>query len=133
METIVALSLIVSMLQGIVGGLQKMVSTTHAATPPIVVIENPHRNLFADVFAPLGIPIDLMERVADCESNYLNVKNPLSSAMGIFQIVKNTARTYNCGDVTDPKNNVSCAAKIYQKEKTAPWSASRACWDRSGF
>lgn len=72
-------------------------------------------------------------RIARCESNFNQyAKNPNSTAKGIFQFIDGTWRA-NClkdGNVYNFVDNINCAIKVYQKQGSTPWNASKNCWNK---
>lgn len=71
-----------------------------------------------------GVDPDLALFLADVESN-LNptAKNPNSSALGIFQFIDSTWKTYCEGERTDPRDNSACAMKLISKGGMGHWTA----------
>lgn len=74
-----------------------------------------------------------MIRIARCESGFNQyAKNPNSTAKGIFQFIDGTWRS-NClkdGNVYNFVDNINCAWKVYQKQGSRPWNASKYCWNK---
>lgn len=76
----------------------------------------------------------VMVRIADAESDFIpTIKNPGSSASGLFQILRKTWNDYGCvGDFEtsrfDPDANIACAKKLYQRSGTTPWNESKEMW-----
>lgn len=75
-------------------------------------------------------PDPIMVDIAMCESGFNpKIKNPGSSASGIFQIIKDTWEDHSCeGDVFDAEDNIACAKKLYEKNGTRDWNPSKSCW-----
>ena len=93
-------------------------------------------NCIRDVGEQLEMPnedIMKMIRIARCESGFDQyAKNPYSTAKGIFQFIDGTWRS-NClkdGNVYDFADNIKCAWKVYQKQGSRPWNASKSCWNK---
>ncbi len=107
-------------------------------TQPVEVVEIPSwvKPEFVEnyllVFDTFGKTAPVMIKIARAESHFDHlIKNPSSSARGIFQILKGTFADprYGCtGDVLNAKDNVECARKIYEKDGTTPWNASKHVW-----
>ncbi len=83
----------------------------------------------------------IMIAIAQCESEFKQftkhgapVKNPKSSAIGIFQVMSSlhtgTASTLGL-DIKTVEGNAAYARYLYEKEGTRPWNASKACWGKS--
>ncbi len=72
----------------------------------------------------------VMVRIAWAESRMRpEAKNPASTASGVFQILRGTWAGYECtGDPFNASDNIACAKKIYEKEGTRPWNASKYMW-----
>lgn len=92
-------------------------ATYHPSTPELVILAFPD--------API------MHRVAWAESKFdPKAKNPSSTASGVFQILSGTWAHYKCvGDVFEASDNIACARRIYDREGTRPWNASKHVWD----
>jgi len=84
----------------------------------------------------------VMITIADCESHFTQygsdgdvLKNPASSAVGVFQIMSSIHASMadeELGiDIDTLQGNVAYAQYLYQTEGTAPWAASQACWGKS--
>ena len=74
----------------------------------------------------------IMVHIADAESQYdCTAKNPTSSAKGCFQILDGTWKDHKCvGNVLEPIDNIDCARKLYTKNGTNDWNASRGTWGK---
>lgn len=102
----------------------------YTSSVPASEIELIVRNYFAD--APV------MVQIARCESNFRQynangvvLKNPTSSAKGVFQIMESlhTRTASNLGhDILTIEGNLGYARHLYEREGTRPWNASRHCW-----
>jgi hypothetical protein len=88
-------------------------------------------------FADEPVMID----IASCESHFRQfdkhgnvLKNSAgSSAVGIFQIMSSihAKDAKNMGyDITTIDGNLGYAKYLYEAKGTAPWNASKACWDK---
>ncbi len=79
----------------------------------------------------LSLPPVMLE-IARAESNLdPTAKNASSTASGLFQILNGTWEAYGCvGDVFEATDNIDCARKIFYKEGTKPWEASRTIWEK---
>jgi hypothetical protein len=83
----------------------------------------------------------IMYAIAGCESHYRQydtdgsvLKNPHSSAVGLFQIMTSThaADAASLGiDLYTMQGNAAYAQYLYDKQGTAPWTSSEACWGKS--
>jgi hypothetical protein len=83
----------------------------------------------------------VMVEIASCESHFRQfgsdgqvLKNPKSSAVGVFQImssihdpIANDLRV----DIYTIQGNLAYAKYLYEKQGTAPWSSSKSCWGKS--
>ncbi len=74
----------------------------------------------------------VMIAIARYESSFdPKVKNPTSSAKGLFQITNGTWADNGCtGSVLDPEDNIACAKKIKKARGTQPWDASKHNWGK---
>lgn len=83
----------------------------------------------------------VMVAIAGCESNFRQydtsgsvLKNPNSSAVGVFQIMgsvhSGTAADLNV-DIYTTSGNLAYARYLYETSGTAPWTASKACWGKT--
>ncbi len=83
----------------------------------------------------------ILADIAGCESHFRQfdnkgnvLKNPGSSAIGVMQIMASvhaqTAEELGL-DPTTVQGNLAYAKYLYEKEGTAPWNASKACWGKS--
>lgn len=75
----------------------------------------------------------IMKSIAFSESGCRQfAKNPTSSASGVFQIMYNTARGYNCGDRFNAWENMDCAIRIYKAAGFSQWEVCNKgvvrCW-----
>jgi hypothetical protein len=109
------------------------VATTTAVVPQTV--EEYVRSQFADT--------PIMIDIARCESRFAQfradgsvVKNPHSSASGVFQIMASihaVSAKANLGyDIYTLKGNADYARYLYETQGTVPWNDSKACWGKSG-
>lgn len=81
---------------------------------------------------------NLFTRIALCESQYNPLaKNPTSNASGLFQFLKGSWNYYGkqlWGDdfytknIFDMNDNTELAWYVFEKNGTADWESSRACW-----
>lgn len=85
----------------------------------------------------------VMIDIARCESRFRQfdshgkvLKNPTSSAMGVFQIMASLhaeGAKKNLGhDIYSLEGNAAYARHLYEKQGTKPWNASKHCWGHSG-
>lgn len=97
-------------------------------------VEEYVRDYFADV--------PVMIAVAKCESEFRQfdkdgkiLKNPTSSAIGIFQImasIHQDSADADLGlDITNIQGNAAYARYLYEKQGTAPWESSKSCWGKT--
>lgn len=74
----------------------------------------------------------LLDKIAECESNWRMVKNGRSSAYGFFQILDSTERTtpqWQAGESKyDPYSNIDMAIHLYETRGWQPWYPSKHCW-----
>lgn len=89
-------------------------------------------------FADTPVMID----IARCESQFRQfnkkgdiLKNPHSSAIGLFQIMSSlhsdTAADMGM-DIRSIEGNLEYARHLYEEEGTKPWNSSKKCWGTSG-
>lgn len=82
-----------------------------------------------------------MIAIARCESEFRQydrtgtvLKNPTSSAKGVFQIMEslhtNTAARLGY-DILTVEGNLAYAKYLYDTEGTRPWNASAGCWGKT--
>lgn len=105
-------------------------TVTYAGTNSVV--EDEVRQYFKD--------IPVMVRIADCESDFTHydsarsdgvLKNPKSSARGVFQILTKTHKkeAEKKGlNLWELKGNMAYARHLYLTQGTRPWKASKGCW-----
>lgn len=116
-------------------------STPVEAIPAPVVMPAPKsveeyvREQFKD--APVMIDIARCEsRFRQFDSSGKVLKNPTSSAMGTFQIMASLhadlAKDKLGHDIYSLEGNAAYARYLFEKQGTAPWNASKACWGASG-
>jgi hypothetical protein len=94
-------------------------------------VENLIRKYSADYKTDPALPI----RIAKCESGLRwDAANPISSARGVFQYLKGTFANTPEGkaglSVFDADANVRAAVRHIAVHGTAPWNASRSCWNK---
>lgn len=80
---------------------------------------------------------DLMVSIAKCESGLkIDIKNPKSSASGIFQWLDSSWLRYSkiygiIGDKNNPANQAELTAKVISNGGIGNWSESKICWGRN--
>lgn len=82
----------------------------------------------------------VMVKVAECESHFrqfdkagVPLKNPHSSATGVFQIMfslHNATALSKGWDVKTTEGNLAFAKYLYTQSGTTPWNASKHCWGK---
>lgn len=98
-------------------------------------VEEYVREQFKD--APVMIDIARCEsRFRQFDSNGKVLKNPTSSAMGVFQVMASLhaeSAKKNLGlDIYSLEGNAAYARHLYEKNGTRDWNASKHCWAKSG-
>jgi hypothetical protein len=96
------------------------VASGSAADPAAAVAKAPADLLprFAQAEAQYGLPKNFMAQTAKIESNFNpNAKNPNSSAEGLFQFVKGTAKQYGLTNPRDPIASTDAAARLAADNK----------------
>jgi hypothetical protein len=83
----------------------------------------------------------VMIAIASCESHFHQynpdgtlVKNPKSTAVGVFQIMDSVHSEVAADlgiDIYTTQGNAAYAQYLYQHAGTAPWNASKACWGKT--
>jgi hypothetical protein len=81
----------------------------------------------------------VMIEIARCESQFRQfdkdgkiLKNPNSSAVGVFQIMSSIHADNGLGLQIDTlQGNAAYAKYLYDKQGTAPWNDSKACWGKT--
>lgn len=114
---------------------QPMVGNAPVIHPQAQTVQEYVEIYFAD--APVMIEI------ARCESQFKQfdkkgnvVKNPRSTAIGIFQIMSSLhkAPAAEMGmDITTIEGNADFARHLYETEGTKPWNSSKGCWGKSNL
>jgi hypothetical protein len=67
--------------------------------------------------------------IAKCESGYkYNAKNGTSSATGVYQTIKSTAKAWNIEDPTNAEQNVRESVRRIADGQYSHWNTSRHCW-----
>lgn len=105
------------------------VATTTPAVPQTV--EEYVRQEFPD--APVMVAIARCEsRFRQFDSTGVVLKNPTSSARGVFQVMTSIHAAYAKAklglDVYTLEGNVGYARYLYERNGTRDWNASKACW-----
>ncbi len=104
------------------------------AMPQAQTVQQYVQTYFAD--APVMIAI------AECESRFTQldkdgkvVKNPTSSAVGVFQIMASihaASADQNLGlNIYTVQGNAGYARYLYENQGTTPWNDSKSCWGKS--
>lgn len=110
-------------------GLEKQVSHVSENKP---LTRDEAIALIKKTFADAPKMVDVAKAESQlCHPNWL--VNPKSSARGCFQILKGTFEDprYGCvGDRMEHRANIECARKIYDKDGTTPWDASKNVWSK---
>ena len=109
------------------------VEAEKVALSSVSSIENVIREHFKDT--------PIMIDIARCESEFRQfnnsgtvLKNPTSSAKGVFQIMESLhkAPAARLGfDILTLEGNLAYAQYLYEKEGTRPWNASAKCWSKT--
>lgn len=110
------------------------VATQPQAMPQAQTVKEYVQTYFADE--------PVMIAIADCESHFTQldkdgkvVKNPNSSAVGVFQIMASihaTSADDTLGlNIYTLQGNAAYARYLYESQGTAPWRDSKACWGKS--
>ncbi len=83
----------------------------------------------------------VMIEIARCESHFHQfnkdgqvLKNPTSSAKGVFQIMESLHKepAARLGfDILTIEGNIAYAEYLHKKEGTRPWNASAGCWNKT--
>lgn len=127
-----------SVLRAVAG--TKGVLDTAFAAPQIPKTINPTASPIPDaVIAEFG-QNHVMVAIAGCESGFRQfsqdgsvLKNPKSSASGVFQIMSSihSVPALKMGmDIMTARGNINYARYLYDHQGTAPWNASKDCWGR---
>lgn len=83
-----------------------------------------------------GVDAALMQRIADCESNWYNLAaNPRSSALGVFQFLNGTWEETGSWKVyhrvpTEYKANIFEAGLALSRGEAWRWNATKWCWGK---
>lgn len=105
-----------------------------APMPQVQTVEEYVRDYFADE--------PILAEIASCESQFRQfgkngevIKNPHSSAVGVFQIMSSIHSSLaddKLGlDINTLQGNAAYARYLYERQGTKPWDSSKACWSRS--
>ncbi len=119
----------------ILAGLMLVSSVAEANKRPSV---NGAKNADKAVVVALSSYPRVLREIARCESGFRQydasgapLKNPSSSATGVFQIMyslhQKNARRHGW-DLRTTKGNLAYAKHLYSTEGTSPWNASKHCW-----
>jgi hypothetical protein len=119
----------------ILAGLMLIPSIAEANKQPSV---NRAKNADKAVVVALSSYPPVLREIARCESGFRQfdangnpLKNPGSSATGVFQIMyslHHKAAKKRGWDIRTTKGNLAYAKHLYNTEGTAPWNASKHCW-----
>jgi hypothetical protein len=120
-------------LSAVLGG-SSQAALTPTALPQAQTVKEYVQTYFAD--API------MAAIAECESHFTQldkdgtvVKNPHSSAVGVFQIMASihaASADENLGlNIYTLQGNAAYARYLYESQGTAPWNDSKACWGKT--
>ncbi len=95
-----------------------------------ILVPAPREPTFKDLVIMEFPDAPVMVRICEAESGCTpEAKNPTSSALGGFQILKGTWEQYKCvGSRIEASSTIACARKIYDKEGTTPWNSSKSVW-----
>lgn len=103
----------------------------------VALSKSPVEQLVKDRFKDDPIMIE----IARCESqfNQFNtdgqvLKNPTSSAKGVFQIMESIHKepAMRLGyDILTVEGNMEYAAYLHKQEGTKPWNSSSGCWNKT--
>ena len=112
---------------------QPMLGTTVAVLPEAQTVKEYVEIYFADV--------PVMIDIARCESQFRQfdkkgniLKNPGSSAVGVFQIMSSLHKEPGAKmgmDINSVEGNLEYARYLYESSGTKPWNASKHCWAKS--
>jgi hypothetical protein len=109
---------------------QPMVGNATVAMPQAQTVKEYVEIYFAD--APLMIDIARCEsRFRQFDKNGDILKNPTSSAIGIFQIMSSLHKASGAKmdmDINSVEGNLEYARYLYETEGTKPWASSKGCW-----
>ena len=105
-----------------------------APVPPAQTVQQYIEEYFKDT--------PVMIEIARCESQFQQfnktgkpVKNPKSSAIGVFQIMASIHQDLadeKLGlDITTLEGNMAYAKVLYKDSGTVPWNDSKSCWGKS--
>ncbi|MES2006771.1 MAG: hypothetical protein V4436_01540 [Patescibacteria group bacterium] len=111
-----------------------MPTTTLAGFSQSQTVEQYVREYFADE--------PIMAEIASCESQFRQfgkdgkiIKNPTSSAVGLFQIMSSIHSTFaddKLGlDIYSLQGNAAYARYLFDRQGTTPWDSSKPCWGKS--
>jgi len=78
-----------------------------------------------------GVDETLALEIAEAESNFRMVKNPESTAFGVFQFLEGTWEEQCNGDREDLKDNVTCGIEMIERGELWRWFASKEEWDHA--
>lgn len=121
-------------LSSVLGGSSAQAAAQPQVMPQAQTVQQYVQTYFAD--EPVMIAIagcESHDRQYDADGNVL--KNPRSSAVGVFQIMASihaTSADDNFGlNINTLQGNAAYARYLYDKEGTAPWNNSKSCWGGS--
>ncbi len=113
------------------------ISTETVEAEEVAISVSDIESVIREHFKDTPVMID----IARCESEFHQfdktgsvLKNPTSSAKGVFQIMESLhkAPAARLGfDILTLEGNVAYAKYLYENEGTRPWNASAKCWNKT--
>ena len=87
-------------------GYRRVIKDNNGQSPSSVVSANSYEGLIQSASDRYRIDPDLIRAVIKAESNFNSIARSNKGAMGLMQLMPETARLHNVGDVLDPSDNI---------------------------
>jgi soluble lytic murein transglycosylase-like protein len=87
-------------------GYRRVIKDNNGQSPSPVVSANSYEGLIQSASDRYRIDPDLIRAVIKAESNFNSIARSNKGAMGLMQLMPETARLHNVGDALDPSDNI---------------------------
>jgi soluble lytic murein transglycosylase-like protein len=92
-------------------GYRRIIRDNHGQSVGPIVSANSYEDLIRSASDRHGIEADLIRAVIRAESNFNSGARSSKGAMGLMQLMPDTARLHNVGDTFDPGDNIDGGAR----------------------